>query len=293
MLQFKNYPIYVNYNPFEDAEREKALQQRRRDFYSSREGVDYARDLVNAKYKYGDAYDYMPEVLKNQVDTIDRQVDEIQPLFGTTNAWEHAVLEHLIKIASTQIGQILFHSLRKTVKVWIVTDQSPAGVAAMTSPGPLPAVAGGGVRLYFDPDGFPKDGERFTAADILFHEMVHAYRSGWKGVKYSNWRRMKEYQTAEEFLAIHLQNIFMHQIGKDKFYVSHKENRVASVDEVYQHIADERETMEVLHYYLFNEPFANVVCSWKEPKCNVWRDYNLIRDRSPFRASLPAVVMTS
>src|SRR5215470_10720728 len=112
MLQFKNFPIYANYNPFEDAEREKALEQRRRDFYSSREGVDYQRDLVNAKYKYGEAYDYMPEVLKNQVDTIDREVDEIQPYFGTTNAWERSVLGHLSKINTTQIGQLLFHTLR-------------------------------------------------------------------------------------------------------------------------------------------------------------------------------------
>jgi len=290
LLQFKNYPVYANFNIFSEAERAKALQQRRNDFYSSREGVDYQRDLVTAKYKYGAVNDYAPDMLQYQTDTIDRQLEEIQPDPGTTNAWERAVLEHLSKIVSTQIGNLLFSSLRKTVKVWIVADQSPEGVAATTTPGPLSAQAGGGVRLYFDPDGFPKDAERFTAADILFHEMVHAYRSGWKGIKYSNWRKMNEYQTAEEFLAIHLQNIFMGQIGKNKFYISHKDNRVASVNEVYQHIAERRETMEVLHYYLYNEPFASIAASWREPKCNVWRDYNLIRSLSPFRDSLPARV---
>jgi hypothetical protein len=291
MLQFKNFPIFANYNDFTPEERSTALKKRTKAFYRTAEGIAWQREIEEAKRRRGadNVYDYMPERMAAETDVLDRQRDEIMPDPNSTNAWEGEVVKHLTRIYATGVGNLLFHCLKKTVKVWIVLDQSPEGAAASTTPGEVKAEVGGGVRLYFDPFGFPEDSDRYTAADILFHEMVHAYRSGWMGVNWSNWRKMEQYKDAEEFLAIHLQNVFMHQIGKTKFYISHLDNRIASVRDVYQNIAKRKETMEVLGYYLYREPFVREVAKWKDPPCNVWRDYADIRAMSPFAASLPRV----
>lgn len=290
-MQYKNTPIHVNYSDYTDEERAAALARRTKAFYASDAAKQHAKEMAEAIKKYGKdgVYDDKPRELAYLADTVDRRIEEIKPDKGSTGEWEREVVKYLDKIIYTQIGGLLIRSMKPSVKVWIVVDSSPEGAAASTTPGELPASSGGGVRLYFDPFGFPQDSDRYTAADILFHELVHAYRSGWKGIKGSNWQKMAEYKTAEEFLAVHLQNVFMHQIGKQQFYISHENNQVASVDTVYDNIARTRETMEVLGYYLYREPIVRHVAKWKEPLCNVWRDYSKILARSPFRKSLPAV----
>lgn len=290
-MQYKSTPIHVNFNDFDPDERAAALARRTKAFYASDAAKQHAKEMAEAIKKYGKngVYDDKPRELEYLTDKIDRRLEEIRPDKGSTGAWEGEVIKYLDKIYGTQIGNLVIRSLKPSVKVWIVVDSSTAGAAASTTPDVMSAEQGGGVRLYFEPFGFPADSDRYTAADILFHELVHAYRSGFMGIKGSNWRQMMEYKTAEEFLAVHLQNIFMGEIGKKKFYLAHENNQVASVDEVYENIAKTRETMEVLGYYLYREPIARVVAKWTRPTCNVWRDYSKILSRSPFRKSLPAV----
>ena len=290
-MQYKNTSIHINYSDYTDEERAAALARRTKAFYASDAAKQHAREMAEAIRKYGKngVYDDKPRELEHLANTVDRRIEEIKSDKGSTGEWEREVVKHLDRIMITQIGGLLVRSMKSSVKVWIVVDSSPEGAAASTTPGELPASSGGGVRLYFDPFGFPLDSDRYTAADILFHELVHAYRSAWMGIKGSNWRQMREYKTAEEFLAVHLQNVFMSQIGKNKFYLAHENNQVASVAEVYENIARTRETMEVLGYFLYREPFARMVAKWTQPVCNVWRDYSKILARSPFRKSLPAV----
>ena len=159
-------------------------------------------------------------------------------------------------IMKTRIGSLRIRSMKQSVKVWIVYDGTQLdGAIAATTPGILPENIGGGVRLYFWPFSWER-GDRLNPDDVLFHELVHAYRAAWKDTKGMNHRKMTQYQTAEEFLAIHLQNVFMHETGMKKFYLSHIYNSVVSVDEVYQNIADRMETMEVLAYYIYHERAA-------------------------------------
>jgi len=288
MLQFKDFPIFVNMNYFSDEERAAALQARKKKFYSSAGAAAYMKELEDARRKYGQAVDYKQYEFEAQVDNIDRRLDEIRTDGMSNGNWEREVIKHLTTIASTRIGNLLIRCLRKTVKVWIVFDDGSDPGAASTTPGVLSDEAGGGVRLHFDPFGFNDSGFSYTPGDVLFHELVHAYRSGWKGIDGSNWRKLEQYKSAEEFLAIHLQNVYLHYIGAQRFYLSHSVSTISTEGEVYANIARSRETLEVLNYYLYHEPFVREIAKWTEPKCNVWRDYQRILGRSSFRAALPS-----
>ena len=128
---------------------------------------------------------------------------------------------------------------------------------------------GGGVRLYFNPGDFDSSGVWYTPDDVLFHELIHAYRSG-RGQ--DNRRAMKEYATAEEFLAIQTQNVYMSLLNRKKYYFSHTNSRLASKDEIYKAIRTDDETLFTLRHYLQVEPFAKAIAKLAQPDFNCWRD---------------------
>lgn len=284
MRQYRNFPIYLNLNFFEPEERQQAYSKRLKDFHFSK---DREKNMAKLKQEYGvNAWDVKVYEIQRAVRSTDKFLHEISNDPGNTGAYEDEIAKLLDGILKTRIGSLLIRSMKKSVKVWIVYPGMDLDAIAATTPGILPAASGGGVRLYFWPFNWTRS-DRLNPDDVLFHELVHAYRAGWKDTKGMNHRPMTQYKTAEEFLAIHLQNVFLHETGMTKFYLSHIYNSVVSVDEVYQNIANGLDTMQVLAYFIYNEPLAREVAKWPDPPCNVWRDYALIRDRSPFKNSLP------
>ncbi len=272
MKQFKQYPIYVNYNIFTAEERAMALMARTIRFHFSSEALAYKVEREGYRKKHGrEPFDYKTYMREYAV-TIgeERRRDEIASEASTTAsiAYETNVIKQLYIICSTTPGKMLLDSMNKKEKVWIVYDEDGPGVAS-TTPSPLKKEWGGGVRLYFDPTGFDPTNVWYTPDDVLFHELIHAYRSG-NGQ--DNRRVMKEYQTAEEFLAIHLQNVYMSYRGRKQYYFSHTNSRLASKDEIYKAIRTDNETLYTLRHYLEAEPLAKEVARLKDPDFNCWRD---------------------
>ena len=72
-------------------------------------------------------------------------------------------------------------------------DKADCECSAYTFPGG--PKEGGGVRVYFNPTDFNGSAKKwFSADDILFHELVHAYRDGTVGYSGNNFKAMNEYK---------------------------------------------------------------------------------------------------
>jgi len=104
MKQYRDYSIYINYNKYTEAERAAELNRLYRDFYINkptpgRIGYDpnagkienmfspqakkYFAEQEEARRKYGDANDYMPDILKYQAENDGRSRDEIRKIKDT------------------------------------------------------------------------------------------------------------------------------------------------------------------------------------------------------------------
>src|SRR5687768_598165 len=273
MKRFRNFPIWINYNIFTDKEREAALRDRLKRFYASKEGKAWVAELDEWRRKHGqEPYDYKPEAFAEEVKSgRAKRLDEIKWERQTKEsiAYEDKVTRVLEKILKTPPGELLFKSMEPTVKVWILYHEGLDNAVAAATPGIMPAEKGGGVRLYFDPDGFDPEMEYYTPDDILFHELIHTYRSG-KGKH--NWQKMKEYKTADEFLAIHIQNVYMAFMGRTKYYFSHENPRLVTKDEIYKTIRSDDETRAAFKHFLKEEPYAQGIAKLTTPDFNCWRD---------------------
>lgn len=304
MKKYRTYPIYINHNKFTAEERAGALSARDRAFYSNQvpgrigganlPGANKLENIFNPyakKYlaeqeeymrKHGDVADWQRYYREQAVDTQDKAIDEIKAVRATPEsiAYEKGVYQTLDVIRGTVIGSLLLNSLGSSVKIWILFDESGPGVAS-TTPGVLGSDLGGGVRLHFNPGDFDPKMEYYTPDDVLFHELVHAYRSA-KGENHSIV--LPEYQTAEELLAIHMQNVYMAMRGKKRFYLTHSNPKLASKDEIYERIASDKDTLNAFNYFLNHEPFTKKVAAMKFPIINAWRDAAQINALSPASA---------
>lgn len=275
MRQFRNFPIYINYNIFTKQEREAALRDRLKKFRASKEGKDYAAELDDWTKKHGrEAFDWKAYTWEDEIITEgtgrEKRLDEIRSLKQTkeSKAYEDKVWDILEQIVKTEPGKLLIPKMVSTHKVWIVMYEG-GGYAAATLPGIIPTDQGGGIRVLFDPDGFNPDMEYYTPSDVLYHELVHAYRLGHGK---DNRKPLKEYKTTEEFLAIHTQNVFMDYAGHKKYYYSHSNTRLAEKDEIYNMIKTDAEWTEAFKYFRDNEPMVKEIAKLTKPTFNCWRD---------------------
>ena len=162
-------------------------------------------------------------------------------------SYENAVYQQVQVIASTTIGGLLLESLNHHVKVWIVPldplDRSQCTCGAYAFPGK--PNEGGGVRVYYNPTDFNPSAKRWRGADdILFHELVHAYRNGRVGYDVVNSAQyMNDYENAEEFLALHLQNVYLACRGSQRFYRTYKRLESVSKDTAYQYFVGDAEVL--------------------------------------------------
>lgn len=287
MRKFKHYPIYINYNVFTKEERAGAILARTARFYGSHEGLKYTREIEEHRRKHGDVNDWKPDEIAWRVDNEDKRRDEIRPEPWSPESirYEIEVSRALETILTTPIGKTLLDLMTQREKIWIVMDQGGPGVAS-TTPGILRKELGGGVRLYFDPAaGFEYRKDSYTPDDVLFHELVHAYRFAKLNTAGANWTKLHDYSDAEEFIATQMQNVYMSIRGKTKFYYTHNDPRLEPKDVVYKNIGADPVAVRVFIDFLNTEPLAGIVASWSFPDFNPWRDRQmferLILDQGP------------
>jgi len=256
MIQFRSYPIYVNFSSLKE--------------YALRQEDDFQRQ--------GDFH--MMNFMRQMADGV-LEVDPSNPPTPQSIDYEKSVFNQLRAIWHTSIGQLVMGSLNKTEKTWIVPlDEETAtlcGCMAATTPGILSAKQGGGVRIRYDPIDFDFPNFFITPDAALFHELVHAYRATWSATRSLSWKSVREYKTAEEFLAVHLHNVYLASWNSQGFTRSHTNNGVLqSKDEVYKYLASDREALDALQYYLDNEPLTRLVAQMSQPVFNPWRDQPLL-----------------
>lgn len=253
MRKFEQYPIYINHPG-----RWEEVRRRQRDHF-----VD------KGDYKMMSWLDYTG---KRLYEIIEDKTPSME-----SREYEHKVYRLLTLIASTRVGRLLFDSLNRNIRHWIIPldylDKAECKCAAYTFPGQ--PKEGGGIRVYFNPTDFNGSAQKWHSADdILFHEMVHAYRDGTVGYAGNNFKAMNEYKTAEEFLALHMQNVYLANRGGVRFYRSYRSLQSVSKGTAYQYFAGDAEVLMAFRHFVDKDPLAKAVSRWMNPpdSFNPWRD---------------------
>jgi hypothetical protein len=254
MKKLDNYPIYVNHpGRWED------VRLRQRDHF-----VD------QGDYHMMTWLDYTGKRLYEIMEDKNPRPESV--------AFENAVIQLLRLIGSTRIGKLLFDSLDKNEKYWIIPldylDRKECACAAYTFPG-APKERGG-IRMYFNPTDFNRSAKKWKSGDdVLFHELVHAYRMSSVGYDTVNAARsMNENEDTEEFFALQMQNIYLTQRKATRYYRTYKYLDSVSKDRAYQSVASDSEVLMVLRYYLDSDDLAKAVARWMHPP----ESFNLFRD---------------
>jgi hypothetical protein len=256
MRQFAPYPIYINY-----ADRWEDVRQRQISEFTAQHDTRMVNWLSGtAKQLYEITEDKTPS--------------------AAARDFESQVYELLRKkISLTTMGKMLLNALKRDVRYWIVPldadNQDQCQCGAMTFPGA--PKEGGGIRVYFNPTDWT--GTWQTPDDVLFHELVHAYRMGRIGYAALNRRAMSDYDDGEEFLALQLQNMYLADRGSQRFYLAYKRPWLnGSRDDAYEYYAKTAEVPMAFRYFRDSEPLATGVSHWKAPAngFNPWRDQPII-----------------
>jgi hypothetical protein len=257
VIRFGNYPVYVNH-----AGRWNAVRERQRSDFAA-EGDRHMVDWLD------DTGKQLTEITHDQ-----------HPTMATRN-YEFRVHRLLMLIASTRVGRQLFDCMNPAVRHFIVPLDSAGrtlcNCGAFTFPG-TPR-GGGGIRIYFNPMDHGPSAKRWLGADdILFHELVHAYRQGVVGYFGQNEKPMNLYDSAEEFLALQLQNIYLGQRGSRSFYYAYRDLRRVTKDSAYQSFADDAEVLMAFRHYLERDHLAQAVARWNQPanSFNPFRDLRVL-----------------
>jgi hypothetical protein len=257
MRKFDAYPIYVNF-----ADRWEEVRLRQADEFAMKDD----------------------ERMVNWLNSTGKELYEITedmaPSFEA-RGFEHRIYNLLRLIASTKMGKRLFDSLNPDTKYWILPNTYPNAKPCKCGASEFPGTpkGGGGIRVYIDPQDWYGSASKFvTGDDILFHEMVHAYRDGRLGffgmIRGFGFDGYSGELGAEEFFALQMQNVYLWYRGGHRFYRSYDQRIGVSKDTAYQILASDEMVLRVFRYFLDNDPLAADVARWKHPaeSYNPWRD---------------------
>ncbi len=272
MKQFSPYPIFTN-NP---GSWEEVRARQRYDFA--------ARGDVK---------------MKNWLDYTGKRLYEIMPDPNPDRrvlAYEQRVIELLELMRGTTLAKVMFNTMNKALKYWIIPldylDKHKCKCAAYTFPGA--PKEGGGIRMYFNPSDFTFTQKNLQGGDdILFHELVHAYRMGRLG--YAGLRKipMNTATDAEEFFALHMQNVYLADRGGKLFYKAYKGLDVVSKNDAYDFLAGDPEAIMAFRYFVETDkdPLAVAVSRWKSPpdSFNPFRDYPALEQQYLKNLDDPAI----
>jgi len=254
MKKFGNYPIYINH----PGRLDEVRQRQRQEFAEQHDQhmVDWLAHTGRRLY----------------------EITEDRNPGPAARAYEQDVFDQLTRILTTTMGKMLLGSLNRDLKYWILPldliDRKWCDCGAYTFPGA--PKEGGGVRIYYNPTDFGTGARRWIGPDdVLFHELVHAYRYGRVGFDMmSRAKAMTGYDDSEEFLALQLQNIYLADRGATAYYTTYTPLRAGSSDKAYEFFENNAEPVMALRYFIENEPLATAVSHWKSPanSFNPWRD---------------------
>ncbi len=270
MKKFEPYPIWINHPGVWEQTR-----QRQRDYFVDR-----------GDYKMMSWLDYTGKRIYEITEDSTPGLIEI--------AFENLVLEQLRIIARTRIGKLLLDSLSPATRYWILPldliDKLDCDCSAYTFPGH--PREGGGIRVYYNPTDFNSPEKRWIGSDdILFHELIHAYRDGFVGYEVVNGATpMRENTNIEEFFALQMQNVYLACRGATRFYRTY--NRLESVSKgtAYQYLASEPEAGRALRHFVNTDPLASKVARWagNPDFFNPFRDHAVLERMSRSRGLVTA-----
>lgn len=268
MRQFERYPVFINHPG-----RWEEVRQRQ---------IDYFREKRDAKM-----ISWLTYTGKRLF-----EITEDKPPRPESVEYEKQVYLQLQLIKETAVGRLLLDSLETSVRVWIVPldliDAKECKCGAYTFPGK--PNEGGGIRIYYNPSDHNGSAKKWKAADdILFHELIHAYRNGRVGYDAVNKAKyMNDHKDAEEFLALEMQNVYLACRGAKRYYKTYRHLESVSKDSAYSYFAGSAESLMVLRYYVESEPLAAKISKWMSPpdSFNPFRDQNVLERMLISNASL-------
>ena len=263
MRRFLNYPVIVNHpGRYWDA-RKRQMQE--------------IKDIPLAKRKEADyrMYRWLDHTGKNQYETIE---DPYPPPEAVT--YENGVIEALKVIVTTPIGRLLLGAMDRNVRYSIhprlKEDGTNCKCGAFVFPGA--PKEGGGIRIYYNPTEYRDPTRRWISRDdVLFHELVHAYRMGrWTYEIVNNAPAMANWDDSEEFLATQMQNAYLSQRGGANFYLSYPGLERSAKGTAYQALAEDREALGQLNFMVNTDSTVATVAGWTTPATS----FNSFRDRT-------------
>ncbi len=88
-------------------------------------------------------------------------------------------------------------------------------------------------------------------------------------------REMTDYTDTEEFLATHMQNVYLDCRGKTRYYRTHDDPVLRTKDHIYLEFVEDGQVIQALQHFVNNETLARVVAQWQLPfpRFNPWRDF--------------------
>lgn len=295
MKQYQGHQIYINYNTSQfnigEAVREnfdadyqlernnnpalRAEIKKERDEYFLKTGVNPV-DLRRENALFA-GRQYAQRVQARSEITAEENLSE------TARKYEEAVIKRLDLISKNQVGLHLLNFLNTQKKVWILpyfeeNSLTPKTFAGETVHDENFTYSGGGIRIYFYPweEGMKKSTGYDTDDDILFHELVHAYRDGHLSYGqqwYEPVDNHKNYTNAEEFIALCLQNMYRSSRGDRLLYESYGGNKKAMARELEAYMSSKDSIIRILKKAQERDPFIRMVKNWTLPEFNPWRDF--------------------
>lgn len=258
MKKFLHYPIYVNHPGTWEQ-----VRLRQRDHFVDQGDYQMMRWL-----------DYTGKRLY--------EIMEDQNPAPEGRRWEDDVYRQLQTIVATRIGRMVFEALDKGTKYWIIPldflDKSDCACSAYTFPGH--PREGGGIRMYYNPSDFNSSSQRWIGADdVLFHEIVHAYRIGSATYEVVNAAKyMNDHKNDEEFFALQMQNVYLACRNATRFYKTYKRLESVSKSSAYQYLAGSSESLMALRHFTQNDKLAGQISKWMAPATsfNPFRDFGVL-----------------
>jgi len=261
MRRFEAFPVVVNYN------------------------IHIRKRAWPEEVKLHEAKEYVQErELSIKTTTTSDSTIENNLWKDEIDKFETRVVTCLERIKRHTIGRMVLGSINKQTTVWIV----PRSDAELKERGNHSATTGP-LRYEIQTDGSYARGagsgdtqilfHPSFGDDVLFHELVHAYRYSYKKFSpmpyYVRTDRSTNTSNSEEFFAHHMQNMYLSQ-GNRKLGLDYTWGGNDDKNEVYDFMLQNVDTLMLLKYFLLNDPMARLAASRLDAPFNPFRDYKML-----------------
>lgn len=291
MRRYKSYNIYINYNIFDENESQAFVNKQMSAYDQSvKNNPKLQAEMKKERDEYfrktgQEPFDYRRYMAEEQAKTSifdERQREEIRKdgkHSETAGKYEDSIVKILDQICKTQIGQCLINSLNSQKTVWILPlfekdSFTPSTFNGETYHEEFFTKTGGGTRVHFYlwNKGMPKTSRYDTDDDILFHELVHAYRHGFQTYDQQFNEILDDSTNGEEFIALCVQNMYRESM-KRSLYKYYGGVVYLSPDELTKYIFSKDPFIKTLSKAQNENPLFKTIKDWKSLKFNPWRDY--------------------